>query len=92
VRKALGDSSPEEVAEIDFAGWRAELRGLACATALDAIEGDLRAALVALVCDGGSALPPAGADITALVVDADEARELLRRVVLAWADALEARA
>jgi hypothetical protein len=93
VRKALGDTGPEEVAEIDFVGWRAELRNLACARALDACDGELREALGALLAEAGAAPPPGEeSDLTALVDQAPEARELLRRVVLAWVDTVQGRA
>ena len=86
VRKAMGSSSPEEIAEIDFSAWRGELRALAHAAALDACGGNLRAALCALLQDAGQlASPPTDeVDLTALVEGTPEARELLRRVAVAW--------
>ncbi len=55
VREAAASSSPEEIAEIDFASWRQALRGLAHAVALDETGGDLRAALAALSEDEAAA-------------------------------------
>jgi len=88
VRKAMGSSSPEEIAEIDFVAWRGELRALAHAAALDACGGNLRAALCALLQDAGQlALPPPDeVDLTPLVDGTPEARELLRRVAVAWSE------
>jgi hypothetical protein len=88
VRKAMGSSSPEEIAEIDFTAWRSELRALAHAAALDACGGDLRAALCALLQDAGQlASPPAEeVDLTALIEGTPETRELLRRVQVVWSE------
>jgi hypothetical protein len=88
LRKAMGSSSPEEIAEIDFVAWRCELRSLAHAEALDAHGGDLRTALCVLLQDAGrlTGAPPDDTDLTALIEAAPEARELLRRVTVAWSD------
>jgi tetratricopeptide (TPR) repeat protein len=88
VRKAMGSSSPEEIAEIDFVAWRSELRALAHAAALDTCGGNLRAALCALLQDAGqlASLPGEEVDLTSLVEGTPDARELLRRVVVAWAE------
>jgi tetratricopeptide (TPR) repeat protein len=88
LRKAMGSSSPEEIAEIDFLAWRSELRSLAHAEALDAHGGDLRTALCVLLQDAGrlTGVPPDDTDLTALIEAAPEARELLRRVTVAWSD------
>jgi hypothetical protein len=51
IRGILGDTAPEEIAGIDFRAWRAALRGLSHAVALDATGGDLPAALRALADD-----------------------------------------
>lgn len=51
IRGILGDMAPEEIAGIDFRAWRAALRGLSHAVALDATGGDLPAALRALADD-----------------------------------------
>ncbi|HKE09951.1 MAG TPA: hypothetical protein VKE73_00125, partial [Myxococcota bacterium] len=88
VRKAMGSSSPEEIAEIDFAAWRSELRALAHAAALDACGGNLRAALCALLQDAGqlATTPTDEVDLTSLVEGTPQARELLRRVVAVWSE------
>ncbi|HYB13634.1 MAG TPA: hypothetical protein VEG67_09185, partial [Myxococcota bacterium] len=88
VRKAMGSSSPEEIAEIDFSAWRSELRALAHAAALDACGGNLRAALCALLQDAGrlASLPTDEVDLTSLIDGTTEASELLRRVVVAWSE------
>ena len=88
VRKAMGSSSPEEIAEIDFTAWRSELRALAHAAALDTCGGNLRAALCALLQDAGQlASPPTDeVDLTPLVEGTPEARELLRRLLVVWSE------
>ena len=89
--RRLSDTSPEEIADIDFHGWREELRALAHASALDASGGELRGALVALLEDARRASAPRledGVDLCALVDATPAAAALLRRVVLAWADSV----
>ncbi len=91
LRRALGETRAAEIAEIDFEAWRRELRSLAHAAALDAVGGDLRAALVALVGEDSEAECEAldtDADLTAWVAARPAARELLRRVVVAWSAGL----
>ena len=68
--------------------WRSELRTLAHAAALDTCGGNLRAALCALLQDAGqlASLPGEEVDLTSLVEGTPDARELLRRVVVAWAE------
>jgi hypothetical protein len=75
-REALGGASPEEIAEIDFPAWRAALRALSHAVALDATGGDLRSALDAVADEGATA------------ESSPASRELLRRVVMALGRAL----
>lgn len=74
LREILGDTTPAEIAEIDFRAWRIALRDLANAVALDATRGDLQAALDALGSDAKTGRSPA-------------ARELLRTAALAFARA-----
>ena len=91
LRRALGEASAAEIAEIDFEAWRSELRSLAHAAAFDAVAGDLRAALVAIVgedSDAESDALDAEADLTAWIAGRTAARELLRRVVAAWSAGL----
>jgi tetratricopeptide (TPR) repeat protein len=90
VKRELGEIAPGEIAEIDFADWRHELRGLAHARALDAVGGDLRPALLALLQMGEAAErePAPEADLSALVASEPVAAALLRRVVRAWLDNL----
>ena len=75
---------------MDFVAWRRELRGLAHARALDAVGGDLRAALLALLQMGDAALRDPGpeADLSTLVASEPVASALLRRVVLGWLESL----
>ena len=87
MRRVLGDTTQAQIEALDFAEWRRELRTLAAARAVDACEGDLRAALVSLVCEAedraGSEIE-ATSDISAFVSACPEARSLLRRAVNTW--------
>jgi tetratricopeptide (TPR) repeat protein len=91
VRKALGDFNAAEVAEIDWDRWRAELRALASATALDDGDAELRTAFLAWLVvddpDGARAIQPES-DIRDRVAAQPEARALLSQVVRTWLDAL----
>jgi hypothetical protein len=91
-QRELDGLDPSEIAEIDFEAWRRELRTLAHTEALDALGGDLRSALVALLEGVGGAAPEPGpeAELTAAVAGSPAAAALLRRVVLAWLDGLSA--
>ncbi len=92
VKRELGDVRPEDVADVDFGAWRAELRSLAHATALDALGGGLRSALLALLDtgpDGAPCRPGPEADLTDLVASSPTAGALLRRVVVAWLSELQ---
>ena len=87
VRRELEGIDPREVAEIDFEAWRRELRGLAHAQALDAIGGELRPALLALVeaeRAGTGWDPGPEADLGPALAASPAAEALLRRVVRAW--------
>jgi len=75
LREILGDTAPEEIAEIDCHAWRSALRALAHAVALDASDGNLPVALQALAEEDG-------AEGSAAVT------ELLRRVVEAFGRAV----
>jgi tetratricopeptide (TPR) repeat protein len=92
VRRALGAVSAEAIAAIDFSAWRAELRGLASAVALDRSDLDLRTALLAWLDVESPREPrplPAEADIRDRVAASPEARAFLRRLLAAWVEALE---
>jgi hypothetical protein len=91
VRKALGEVEPNSIASIDFEAWRADLRGLASAHALESSEVDLRIALTALLDTGegdDSQAIPVEADVSQLVAASPEASALLRSVISAWVEAL----
>jgi hypothetical protein len=91
VRRVLGEVDPASIASIDFEAWRADLRGLASALALESSKVALRIALTAWLQpgDGGDAEPiPAEADVSQLVAACPEASALLRSVISAWVDAL----
>jgi hypothetical protein len=70
---------------IDFAAWRAELRGLAAAEALRRTGETLRTALLALLDDEPGRRPAPEADLGLLVERRPEARALVRRIVLGCA-------
>jgi hypothetical protein len=91
VRRELEGLDPAEIGEIDFEAWRRELRTLAHAAALDAIGGDLRSALMALLAneaEGPAFEAGPEADLTAAVAASPTARALLRRVVLTWLEGI----
>lgn len=91
VRRLLPETGVGELAAIDFAAWRAELRGIASAAALDATDVPLRAALLAWLDGDGADAPrrlPDEVDVSARVAASPEARALLRRITRVWIDAL----
>jgi hypothetical protein len=91
LRRALEPYTPAAVAALDARAWRAELRALAGAIALEREPIDLRSALVAWVqgADGeGAAPPPPEADLRAALQGVPEALALLRRVIAAWSELL----
>ena len=91
LRKLLPDDSAEAVKRVDFAAWRAELRGLASLEALRGPGADLRTAFLAwLPADGAddpTTIAPE-ADIRDRVAACSEARALLRRLTRAWLAAI----
>lgn len=87
LRRLLAGVLVEEIANLDFHAWRADLRRLANTMALDAGDGDLRSALIALIQSGATGeqrSPGCEADLTSLVAGSPDASELLRAVVSAW--------
>ncbi len=92
IRSLLEGVRAADIARIDFAAWRRELRALATARALDAGHGSLREALVHAVCEAGERDPAsfaAGDEICALVAACAEARALLRRAVSSWIEGIQ---
>ncbi len=89
LRRELGSVAAREIAEIDFAAWRCELRTLAHFQALAQSASDLRTALLALLeGDAGCERPGPNADLAAALEGAPVALALLRRVVLSWIDGI----
>jgi tetratricopeptide (TPR) repeat protein len=89
LRRILDSVSLADVAAIDFAAWRNDVRALAAALALDEIGGDLRTALVALICASSDRSPsdlPPNADLRPQVAGCPEAAALLRHTLLLWLD------
>lgn len=87
LRRALAQTNVESIEDFDFEGWRRDLRALAAARAVDGLGGDLRTALVALVCELDDRSPAeidATADLCPLVAACPEARALVARVARAW--------
>jgi hypothetical protein len=91
LKRALARHSPRQIADMDFSAWRNELRRRARAWALDATDGDLSAALVAVVSDDKGpevrGLDPES-DLTPLVGDCLAGRDLMRDVTLSWVRSL----
>ena len=89
VRKALGEITAAAIAAIDFETWRADLRGLASARALESSRVELRVALTAWLQAGDGAKPiPPEADVSQLVGARPEASALLRFLIRSWVEAL----
>ena len=91
VRKALGEIQPEQIVEIDFDAWRAELRALASVVALEDGELEIRSGFLAWL----HAADPDGArhigddgDLRELVAARPETRALLRRLTETWVSTL----
>ncbi len=91
VRRELEGIEVSEIAEIDFAAWRRELRTLAHACALDETGGDLRTALCALL-EADADLPAetahADGDLVAAVDASPAATALLRHVLAVWLEGI----
>jgi tetratricopeptide (TPR) repeat protein len=86
LKKVLGETPAEAIAAIDFAAWRAELRGLASAATLAGSSADLRTAFLAWVAEDpeGARTLAVDGDLSGRVAASAEARALLRRLVEAW--------
>lgn len=86
VRKALGETSAEDLATLDVGAWRAELRALAAAQVLEREGLDLRSAWISRLdlSEADIRALTDGSDITELVLECAETRALLRRIVDAW--------
>jgi tetratricopeptide (TPR) repeat protein len=84
LKRVLGETPAREIAQIDFAAWRTELRALASFAALASGSTDLRTAFLAWVAaedpEGARVLAP-DADLSARVAVIPEARALLARLV-----------
>ncbi len=91
IRRALGSVTAEEVAAMDFDAWRADLRALATAVALDEGDAELRTAFVAWLADddpeAGQAIQPES-DIRERVTAHPETRALLQQVTRTWLQAI----
>ncbi|MEE8475601.1 MAG: tetratricopeptide repeat protein, partial [Myxococcota bacterium] len=91
LKRILDQTSLEAVAGVDYSAWRRELHALATARTLDGIGGDLRTALVSLICGETDQSPrdlPPGADLTALIEGCPEADALLRLTLETWLESV----
>ena len=87
LKRVLAETPAEAIAAIDFAAWRAELRGLASVATLAGSSSDLRTAFLAWVAADdpeGARLLAADANLSERVAASPEARALLGRLVEAW--------
>ena len=85
LRKHLEGTEIAELLAIDYAAFRAAVRSLAAAVALDRCNGDLRSALIALAWAGDSVPDLMDmSDICARVSGSPTANGLLRRVVFCF--------
>ena len=87
LKRLLGETPAQEIASIDFAAWRAELRGLASVAALATGTTDLRSAFLAWVAvddpEGARSLRVDG-ELCSRVAALPEARALLTRLIETW--------
>jgi tetratricopeptide (TPR) repeat protein len=87
LKRVLGETPAREIAGIDFAAWRSELRALASFAALAGGSADLRTAFLAWVAaedpEGVRGLAP-DADLSTRIAVIPEARALLARLVEAF--------
>ncbi len=87
LRHQIKDASIRDIDRIDFDAWRAEVRALAAASAVDEVGIDLRTALVALSRDTSNHRAEKiseGADLTAWVTERPAARALLQQAIRSW--------
>ena len=85
IRRALDGTNPDQIRSIDFGAWRAAVRGLAAARALERCDESLRTALVAMSVapDEAPEITPTD-DLTARVASSSVACDLLRQLAAAW--------
>ena len=86
LRKILDDVDAGTLAELDWEGWREEVRAAAAAMALDRCDGDLRSALITLSAEPDDTLDEfsAATDITERARRSSLTRRFLERVVTTW--------
>jgi len=86
LKRVLGDTPARAIATIDFAAWRAELRGLASIVALAGTSTDLRTAFLAWVADDPESARQLSleSNLSERVAASPEARALVGRLVEAW--------
>jgi tetratricopeptide (TPR) repeat protein len=87
LKKVLGETPAHSIAAIDFAAWRAELRGLASVAALASSGAELRTAFLAWVAtedpEGARQLRADG-ELCSRIAAIPEARALLTRLIETW--------
>jgi len=87
LRRHLKDASIAAIREVDFEAWRAEVRALAAATAVDETGLDLRTALIALARDASQNRRDEisdRADLTGWIPERPAANALLRQAIRSW--------
>ena len=87
LKKVLGDTPAHSIAAIDFAAWRAELRGLASVAALASSGAELRTAFLAwVVIEDPEGARGLGTDeeLHSRIAAIPEARALLTRLIETW--------
>ncbi len=87
LRRVLGEMPLAALESVDVMAWRRALRDLGAAVAVDRTDGDLRAALCAMLAEESAAEIsglPEEADLTPWVRECDAARRLLARALEAW--------
>jgi len=91
IQRLLVDISLAEIAALDVAAWRREIRALAAVDALNETGCDLRTALTVLIdeeSDHSMIEAPETLDLAPFVAADSLARSFLRRIVLAWLKSL----
>jgi hypothetical protein len=84
-RRSLRALDGVALERFDFATWRDKLRLRAWARTVDALQGDLRATLRALLAQEGAGAPPTiDADLSPWIAASAEASALLAVVIRAW--------
>ena len=89
LRRTLDGTSPELMRTIDLDAWRAAIRGMAAARALEDSPQTLRSALLALSTEPGETSTTTETDdLSARIAGSEAACDLLRQLEAAWCNEL----